>query len=197
MAERGLVARGLACGAVGPVDLAVAPGGCLAVLGVSGAGKSLVLRMLADLIAHDGEVWLDGVAQTAMPASAWRRRVTYVAAESAWWAATVAQHFPEGDPMPLMTALRLAPDLLAAPPDRLSTGERQRFGLIRALLGRPDILLLDEPTSALDPAAVAAVEIVLAQWRDAGGGLIVTSHDSAQIDRMAADRITLPGRGRR
>lgn len=193
MAEAGLVARGIACAQVGPVDLAVAPGACLAVTGPSGAGKSLVLRMLADLDPHRGTVWLNGTAQADMPAPQWRRAVTYVAAETAWWADTVAAHLPAGDPGAVMAALRLAPELLAAAPARLSTGERQRFGLVRALLGKPAALLLDEPTSALDPDAVARVEQVLAQWRAGGGCLVLTSHDAAQVDRMAGARLALPG----
>ncbi len=190
--ERGLAARGL--GAGGAVALAVGHGECLAVTGASGTGKSLLLRMLADLVPHAGEVWLDGAAQRAMPAPEWRRRVSYVATDAAWWGSRVAEHFaPGSDPLPMLSRLRLPEGITGTAPERLSTGERQRLSLARAMARGPGVLLLDEPTSALDPEATARVEAVLAEWRDAGGILVVTSHDAAQVARLATRRLALGG----
>jgi ABC-type thiamine transport system ATPase subunit len=56
---------------VGPFDLTVSPGECVAISGVSGAGKSLFLRMIADLDPNTGEVWLDGVERSAIPPANW------------------------------------------------------------------------------------------------------------------------------
>jgi phosphate-transporting ATPase len=72
-----------------------------------------------------------------------------------------------------------------APIARLSTGERQRLGLIRALVHHPRILLLDEPTAALDPDATALVENLLAERFAQGTSALWVSHDAAQAKRMA------------
>ena len=176
------------------MDLAVGHGECLCVGGASGAGKSTLLRILADLVPHSGEVWLDGRAQAETPAPVWRRNLGYVAAESGWWAPRVRDHLPpEVAAAPLMDRLRLPAELLDASPDRLSTGERQRFALIRALLCAPEVLLLDEPSSALDSDAVGRVEALLADFLSRGGILVLVSHDDAQIRRMASHVLVLGG----
>ncbi|MCJ1902136.1 MULTISPECIES: ABC transporter ATP-binding protein [Paracoccus] len=187
---QGLIARKVGSGSVGPLDLSIGHGACLCVAGRSGAGKSTLLRILADLVPHTGEVWLDGQAQSDMAAPLWRRSVTYVAPDSAWWAPRVRDHF-QGDATHFSDRLRLPRDLLDAAPDRLSTGERQRLALIRALLGKPAVLLLDEPSAALDSDAVLRVENLLGEFLSEGGILVLVSHDDAQIQRMATDTLVL------
>src|ERR1700693_6240808 len=78
----------------GPFELNLGIGACAAITGPSGSGKSLFLRMIADLDPNEGEVWLNERERAAMPAPEWRRQVTYVSAESGWWADTVIEHFP-------------------------------------------------------------------------------------------------------
>src|SRR5580704_6704282 len=65
---------------LGPIDIALRPDECVSVAGKSGAGKSVLLRMLADLDPHQGDALLDGAACSGMAAPKWRRMVTYVAA---------------------------------------------------------------------------------------------------------------------
>ena len=65
------------------------------VTGPSGAGKTVFLRMIADLDPNEGKVWLASEEREGMPATRWRRLVTYVPAESGWWADTVQEHFQE------------------------------------------------------------------------------------------------------
>ncbi len=67
---------------IGPVNLSIAAGECVAVLGASGSGKSLLLRAIADLDPHNGEVSLKGRRCSEMPADEWRRLVALVPAES-------------------------------------------------------------------------------------------------------------------
>jgi ABC-type iron transport system FetAB ATPase subunit len=171
---------------IGPIDLMVGGGECVVLSGPSGAGKSLFLRAVADLDPNDGQVDLDGAARASMPAPAWRRRVVYVAAESGWWADAVRAHFDDPDAArPLVAALGLPPQAIDWPVARLSTGERQRLALARALALQPRVLLLDEPTAALDPDATAAVERALEDRLDAGCAVLLVSHDAAQAGRLA------------
>ncbi|MEM7224407.1 MAG: ATP-binding cassette domain-containing protein [Pseudomonadota bacterium] len=181
-----LEVRNLVRPGLGPLSFELMPGECLAVRGASGAGKSLLLRAVADLDPNDGEVALEGRSREAMSGPQWRRQVSYLAAEPGWWAERVADHF---DDWPAAAALVAALGLSADCGDwtvaRLSTGERQRLALIRALVQAPKVLLLDEPTSGLDPEAAQAVEDLIAgQLLDSRGVLWVT-HDGAQAARVA------------
>lgn len=161
-------------------------GECLAVMGPSGSGKSLLLRAIADLDPNEGEVRLNGTSRSEIPAPEWRRQVTYVAAESGWWADTAGEHFSDrGASRPILHALQLPEDCLNWPVSRLSTGERQRLALARALCLQPPVLLLDEPTAALDDDAVAAVERLLLRELDAGRAMLLVTHNAGQAQRLA------------
>lgn len=171
---------------IGPIDLDLAPGTCTTLSGPSGAGKSLFLRAIADLDDNTGEIALNGVPRTALTAPDWRRKVAYVPAESGWWAERVEDHFDEtGGLSALLEAVGLA-GALPWEISRLSTGERQRLALVRALQTEPEVLLLDEPTSALDPPSVDRVEALLIRRRDAGCALLVVTHDPGQPGRLGA-----------
>lgn len=181
-----LTVSGLESGVLKPVGFAVPAGTCVAVRGPSGSGKSVLLRAIADLDPNRGEVRLGDRARSAMPAPEWRRRVTYVAAESGWWADGVGAHF--ADPAraaPLAEALGLPRDAMDWPVARLSTGERQRLALVRALVQTPDVLLLDEPSGALDADATARLEEQLRREMARGAAILLATHDPAQADRLA------------
>jgi putative ABC transport system ATP-binding protein len=189
----GLRIVGLRSRLVGPFDLAVEQG-VVAITGASGSGKSLFLRMIADLDPNDGEVWLGEAARAAMPAPVWRRRVVYNAAETGWWGDSVAEHFPPA----AMAAVRalaerlvLPAALLAGPVTRLSSGEKLRLSLIRALLLEPAVLLLDEPTGAVDQATTLVVEAVLRERVAAGTILLLATHDPGQPARLNARELRM------
>lgn len=185
---RGLRIAGLRSRLAGPFDLAVEQG-VVAITGASGSGKSLFLRMVADLDPNEGEVWLDDAARAAMPAPAWRRRVVYNAAESGWWGDTVAEHFPPAAMEAvrgLAERLALPAAVLSGPVTRLSSGEKLRLSLIRALLLDPPVLLLDEPTGALDLATTLLAEQVLRERIAAGTILLLATHDPGQPARLGA-----------
>ncbi len=193
-----LQARELRGALSGPFDLELAPGRCTVLSGPSGIGKSLLLRMLADLDPNQGRVSLGGVSRESLPASTWRRLVTYVAAESGWWEDSVAAHFTDLDAVrPLLPQVKLDPSLLQAQVLQLSTGERQRLALLRALVQQPRFLLLDEPTAALDPASRDAVEQLLRRQREQGMGLLLVSHDADQAQRLADIHLRLDEQGLR
>ena len=130
-----------------------------------------------------------------MPAPQWRRRVGYLPADSGWWADTVGQHFVSPERWTGQAAqLGLAEGWHRWPVDRLSTGERQRLALLRALEADPRVLLLDEPTSGLDAQATAAVEALLEARRKQGLGLFWVTHDPAQAERLGGRRLRLRDR---
>ena len=186
---------GLRSTLAGPFDLTIETGECLAIAGASGSGKSLFLRMIADLDPSEGDVFLDGKSRHIMPAPEWRRQVVYNPAEPGWWADDVASHFAD---LPkarvLASSLNLPAELLDGPVLRLSTGERQRVGLIRALALDPKVLLLDEPTGALDADNTALVETVLRQRLDAGTAILMVTHSDAQAERLAGRRLRMAER---
>ena len=171
---------------IGPVSLAVDAGECLGISGSSGTGKSLLLRAVADLDPHDGEVVLEGVRCNDITPVQWRTRVGLLPPESCWWLARVADHFHNGLPVPL-EALGLAPAILQEPVVRLSSGEKQRLALLRLLANRPQVLLLDEPTANLDPVNTQRVEAAIGDYRRAQSAAVIwVSHDRAQITRVAS-----------
>ena len=176
--------------ALEPVTFELADGECIAVGGASGSGKSLLLRAIADLDPNEGAVALDGVAREAMTAPEWRRRVVYVAAEPGWWSDVVGGHFDDWDgARNLVAATGLPDDCRNWPISRLSTGERQRLGLVRALVLEPRVLLLDEPTSGLDDAATEAVEELVRARLVRGASALWVTHDGEQGRRLARRRL--------
>ena len=170
----------------------------MSIIGRSGGGKSVLLRLIADLDPHDGDVALNGRPRALYSAPDWRGQVVYQAAEPAWWAATPRAHFSIAD-MPVVDAilsdLDLEPRLLDADISRLSTGERQRVALARSLARGPLVLLLDEPTAALDPATTLAVEQVLATRVASGLSILWVTHSREQAERVGHRVLQVRDRG--
>jgi ABC-type iron transport system FetAB ATPase subunit len=185
---------GLSGRAGGPFSLCLDAGECVVISGASGIGKSLLLRMIADLDEHRGGALLNGVPRHAVSAPVWRRQVMYVAAESGWWADYVHEHMPP-EARALLPRLGLAEELFDAPVTRLSSGERQRLALIRAVIRAPRVLLLDEPTASLDEVSTLRVETLLGELASAGTGLMVVTHNEAQARRLATRRYQMSAGG--
>lgn len=197
----------LKVGELPPLSFALADGECLAVDGPSGAGKTRLLRAVADLDPAPGHIFLDGAERREMPAPAWRKLVRYVAAEPAWWTDTARGSIrdAEGNDNPkrkasakgkdrvgwLMDALGLDAVLLDRPLNLVSTGERQRLALLRTLLDEPRVLLLDEPTAALDAGNAALVEELIRYQLLAGRAVLLVSHDGGLSNRLASAHLEL------
>lgn len=178
------------------ISFEIADGECLAVEAPSGTGKTRLLRAIADLDPVSGHVFLDGAEKSEMSADLWRKRVRYVAAEPAWWTDTPRGCLQDGPlaatRMPrLLHALGIGAAKLDQPVASLSTGEKARLALARALVDEPKVLLLDEPTAALDPATAALVEELIKFQTLSGRSVILVSHDRGQIERLAHARLLL------
>ena len=179
------------------LSFSVADGECLAVEGPSGAGKTRLLRAIADLDLAPGQVFVDGVERAEVRATKWRRLVRYASAEPAWWTDTARPAFDQRPKssgerlLRLLSSLALDPKMLDKPLAELSTGERQRLAFARALLDEPRVLLLDEPAAALDAQSSALVEELIKFQLLAGRSVVLASHDQGQIERLAHVRLQL------
>ena len=185
------------------VDLEVPAGGCVALLGPSGTGKSTVLRLAAGLDTPDaGQVLLDGRDLTGVPAE--RRRTALVFQQP-----RLFPHLRVRDNVafPLLVAgtrrgearreagrflaLVGAEDLAGRRPGSLSGGQEQRVALARALAARPDVLLLDEPFSALDPVVRADMHRLLTELRAAVEPTILLVTHERQEAAVVADTVAV------
>ncbi len=192
-----LLLRSLKTRNLGPLDLELASGECVSLQGPSGSGKSLLLRAIADLDPSEGDIFLDGRSRSQVPAPQWRRKIGYVPAEPGWWASRVDQHFEAWHrASENLRTLSIPSDCGSWPISRLSTGERQRLGLIRALSKGPQVILLDEPTAALDPETTEAVEAIITErCRTDGLAAIWVTHREDQARRVAKRHFRIIGNG--
>lgn len=175
----------LETGLIGPLSFEVAESECVALMGASGAGKSLLLRAIVDLDPSTGAVALGSCDRGGIAASEWRKLVALVPAESGWWSDRVGDHFPRHpDVAGLLDALALA-GALDWDVARLSTGERQRLAIARAVCRNPRALLLDEPTASLDEAATHRVENLVTRCCQSGLPVLMVTHDRRQGARVA------------
>ena len=171
--------------------------GTTAILGPNGAGKSLLLRLLHGLLRPSA----GRVEHGGRPAStATRARQSMVFQQPVLLRRSAlanlefvrrARGVPGADPCPGLLARVGLAGRARVPARRLSGGERQRLALARALVTRPEVLLLDEPTASLDPASTLVVERVLGEERAAGTAIVLVTHDVAQARRLADEVVFL------
>ena len=182
-----------------------------ALVGASGSGKTTIADLVLGLLRPDaGAVRVDGRLLTRETARAWRARVAYVSQDPFLFHDTIRANLlwarPDARPDDLADALARAgaSAFVARLPDgldtivgdrgsRLSGGERQRLAVARALLRRPDVLVLDEPTSALDAASERHLLDVVGQLASATAVLLIT-HRLSSV--RSADRIHVVDAGR-
>jgi ABC-type iron transport system FetAB ATPase subunit len=179
----------------GPYSLHIAAGESVSLSGPSGSGKSLLLRAIADLDPHEGQVMLDGIPSKKIAAPLWRKQVALLPVESQWWFDEVGAHFPN-DACPWLEPLGFSKEAMQWQVSRLSSGEKQRLALARALINRPRVLLLDEATASLDPETTAAVEQLVADYRrDTDAAVLWVSHDAKQAARVGDRQLQLTASG--
>ena len=175
----------------GPVNLQVRATEIMGLSGASGSGKSLFLRALADLEEHDGDIVLDELNQLDIAAHLWRQKVALLSAETSWWFDTVAEHFTELSEKSL-AGLGFSKDCMQWSIARLSSGEKQRLGLLRLLQNEPEVLLLDEPTANLDKHNTQLFEAFVMQYlEDKSACAIWVGHDHEQLKRVSPQRYAI------
>ncbi len=174
------------------VDLEIAPGEFVALLGRSGCGKSTLLRILAGLDQEiSGEARVSGAVSIAFQQPRllpWRK---------VWRNISLGLHKPDGRAIALkaLEEVRLA-DHADAWPLTLSGGEAQRVSLARALVREPDLLLLDEPFGALDALTRLAMHhLVEDLWERHRPAVLLVTHDVDEA-LLLADRILVLDEGR-
>lgn len=187
-----------------------AAAGVTSIFGRSGAGKTTIVKAVAGLLRPDaGRIMLDGRVLTDTAArrfvSPHLRRIGYVFQDGRLFPhLSVRQNLtygarfaPRGAPGPDLGAVAdlLGLDaLLNRRPAALSGGEAARVGIGRALLARPQLMILDEPLAALDTARRAEILPWLERLRDAGGvPMLHISHDMAEVARLATTLVLLEG----
>jgi ABC-2 type transport system ATP-binding protein len=181
------------------VDLTVPTGEIFGFLGPNGAGKTTTIRCLLDLIRPDaGAIRVLGIDPQVDPVTV-RRRTGYLPGELSLeqnlTAATLLRYLVElqGDEVEWSFVQRLAERLelnLERPIKNLSKGNKQKVGVIQALMARPTLLLLDEPTAGLDPLMQQEVYRLLREAREAGATVFFSSHIIGEVEALA-DRVAI------
>lgn len=201
-AIRHFTTPGGAVQAVNGIDLDVASGECVAIMGPSGSGKSTLLALLGGLdVASSGTVEVLGADLTSMSdegrARFRREHIGFVfqdldllpfltAAENVAFGIGVAEARDPLDPRQALASLGLEvqADRL---PGQLSGGEQERVAIVRSLAHRPELVLGDEPTGSLDQASSkVAIDFFLEAVRRLGATAVVVTHDpgvAARFDR--------------
>jgi putative ABC transport system ATP-binding protein len=183
-----LVVDSLVYGGFGPVSFELHGGEAIGIFGESGCGKTRLLRAIADLDPHDGSVSLDNVEATSTSAPQWRRKVAYLPAESRWWFDSVRAHFKSPPQAQELHSVGLPASILNAEVSHLSSGEKQRLSLLRAMENHPSVLLLDEITAHLDAERTEFIENkVNTLMRDHNVAILWVSHNLKQLRKSCSE----------
>lgn len=192
------------------VDLDVAPGRSIVVIGGSGVGKSVTLKCALGIMKPDaGKVLVDGADVTHMPrdqrAEVMRKfgmlfqGAALFDSLQVWENVAFRLIYADGVPrkeareraIETMRKVRLSPDFADVRPIELSGGMQKRAGLARAIIAKPDILFFDEPTTGLDPITADAInDLIVEMVKELGCAAVSITHDMASA-RKIADEIAM------
>ncbi len=197
------------------IDLAVAPGESLVVIGGSGTGKSVMLKSILGIVRPDrGQIRIDGQETTRLSGNDRIRLLSRFGmlfqgaalfdSLPVWQ--NVAFGLMQGRGVGRAEAKRIAieklaqvglgPDVADLSPAELSGGMQKRVGLARAIAADPEIIFFDEPTTGLDPIMADVInELIVACVRTLGATAVSITHDMASA-RKIADRIAMIHEGR-
>lgn len=182
--------------ALDSVTLHVDSGEVYGFLGSNGAGKSTTIRTLLNFLQPTaGKASICGL-DIVRDCVEVKRRVGYLAGEIALPGKLTGEQFldyltalqPLKDKKTLSGLVKRFNAQLTKPLATLSKGNRQKIGIIQALMNEPDVLILDEPTSGLDPLMQEEFYEVVRESKQRGAAVFVSSHNFAEVQRMC-DRI--------
>lgn len=184
------------------IDFQIHAGERLAIVGPTGAGKTVLLRALAALDPIEaGEILWRGESITDAAIPEFRRQAIYLHQRPALFEGSVEtnlrlpysleiherEQFDKSRVMELLRQVGREPEFLQQQAGDLSGGESQIVAAVRALQLNPSLLLLDEPTAALDAKTTSELEQLILRWQKeaAARAVIWVSHDPAQVQRVA------------
>lgn len=187
--------------AVRDLTLEIGAGEVYALLGANGAGKTTALRCVATLLSPtSGSARVDGIDVREAPVEA-RRRLAFLAASMGLYERLSARELVEyfgrlhgldgarlAQRVDEMIALFAIEDFSSRLCGRLSTGQRQRVSLARALVHDPPALILDEPTLGLDIVSGRTIHDFIARERSRGKAVLFSTHQMDEVD-LLADRV--------
>jgi len=205
---RGLTRRYGDLVAVDALELRVAPGTFLALLGTNGAGKTTTLRMLTGLLAPtSGDALIDGLSIRDQPLEI-KRRIGVVPDDLAlfeqlsfWEHLTLVGRIHGFDAPETARRAQDLLDLLEIADARdldardASTGMRKKLAVAMALLPRPSLLFLDEPFESIDPFVGRTLRDLLAALARSGVTIVLTTHILEVVERLA-ERVAILAQGR-
>ena len=178
------------------VTLSVPAGEVYGFLGANGAGKSTTIRTLLNFIQPtEGTATIMGL-DIVQDSVAIKRHVGYLAGELALYDKMTGKQFlsymaelqPVKEKGYISELVRRFGADINKPIGELSKGNRQKFGVIQAVMHQPDVLILDEPTSGLDPLMQEEFFKIVREFKERGASVFVSSHNFAEVQRMC-DRI--------
>jgi ABC-2 type transport system ATP-binding protein len=195
--------------AVAGVSLSVQKGEIFGVLGPNGSGKSTLIRLLATLLLPDeGQISVFGkdVVRQSMQVQELINRVSVEASffkklspmENLLYGARLygmSGREIRSRVVEILKRLGLEERAIFNPMEQMSRGMQQKVAIARALLSKPQVLLLDEPTTGLDPHSKREVQAVIRELRsDQGTTILLTTHDMYEADSLC-DRIAILDKG--
>jgi len=187
------------------IDLEIAPGECVALIGHNGAGKTTLIKLILGLARPtSGKVYVMGRSPGSPGFDSLRRDIGFLPEQAIFQGSLTGR-----ETLTFYARLKNASaqdldqlfqqvDLLEAADRKVSTyskGMRQRLGLAQALIGNPQILVLDEPTSGLDPDSRARVYAIIEEKKAGGVAVLLSSHALTELEARA-DRVAILHHGR-
>ncbi|MGQ0614035.1 MAG: ABC transporter ATP-binding protein [Planctomycetaceae bacterium] len=191
---------------IADLDLEVRAGEVLAFVGPNGAGKTTTIRLLLDFLRPTrGTASVLGL-DSRKDSLAVRRRIGFLPGDLALYGSLTGEETLElfarlrGERKPalreeLLGWLAIPPEMLRRKVGTLSTGTRQKLGLLVALQHNPSLAILDEPTTGLDPLVRRHFHDAIRRWRTQAHTLFLSSHDIAEVE-LLCDRVCIVKSGR-